>query len=368
MNIKNLFMRIFLGFLFSLVTISLSFSQTSAPKYSNEFMSLGVGAASLGLGSAVVASSNDVNSIYWNPAGLTNVDKFLEVSFMHSEYFAGIAKYDYLGFAHSINAKSTIGFAALRFGVDDIPNTTQLIDNNGVINYNNITKFSAGDYAFLFSYARKLKTPGLSIGGTAKVIYRKIGDFAKSWGFGLDAGLQYQRPKNWRFGLMARDVSTTFNAWVFDINQQTTAVFLSTGNALPKDGIELTLPRFILASACKFDIGKKGINIGGEMDVDLTTDGQRNSLIQSNSISIDPHFGIAVGYKSLFSVRGGISNIQKFSNIDESSYWGFQPNLGLGIGIKGFNLDYAFTRMGAADAGYYTHVFSINMKLSKPVK
>ena len=252
--------------------------------------------------------------------------------------------------------------------MDDIPNTTQLIDNNGVINYNNITKFSAGDYAFLFSYARKLKTPGLSIGGTAKVIYRKIGDFAKSWGFGLDAGLQYQRPKNWRFGLMARDVSTTFNAWVFDINQQTTAVFLSTGNALPKDGIELTLPRFILASACKFDIGKKGINIGGEMDVDLTTDGQRNSLIQSKSISIDPHFGIAVGYKSLFSVRGGISNIQKFSNIDEASYWGFQPNLGLGIGIKGFNLDYAFTRLGAADAGYYTHVFSINMKLSKLVK
>ena len=78
--------------------------------------------------------------------------------------------------------------------------------------------------------------------------------------------------------------------------------------------------------------------------------------------------GLNGGYKSLFSVRGGISNIQKFNNIDESSYWGFQPNLGLGIGIKGFNLDYAFTRMGAADAGYYTHVFSINMKLSKPVK
>ncbi|NBU90415.1 MAG: hypothetical protein EBS12_03060, partial [Flavobacteriia bacterium] len=60
--------------------------------------------------------------------------------------------------------------------------------------------------------------------------------------------------------------------------------------------------------------------------------------------------------------------IQKFSNIDKTSYWGFQPNIGLGIGIKGFKLDYAFTRMGAADAGYYTHVFSINMKLSKPVK
>ncbi len=361
-------MRIFFGFFFSLLFSLELFSQISAPKYSNEFLSLGVGASSLGMGNAVAASTNDVNSIYWNPAGLSNVNKWLDVSFMHSEYFAGIAKYDYLGLAHSINSKSTIGFAVIRFGVDDIPNTTQLIDNNGVINYNNVTNFSAGDYAFLFSYAKKLNFPGLSVGGTAKVIYRNIGDFARSWGFGLDAGLQYQAPKNWRFGLMARDVTTTFNAWVFDINQETTDVFLSTGNSLPKDGIELTLPRFIFASACKFDLGKKGINIGGEIDIDMTSDGRRNTLIQSNAISLDPHFGIFVGYKSLVTVRGGLSNIQKFSNIDSTSYWGVQPNIGLGIGFKGFNLDYAFTRLGASEANYYTHVFSLSVKLSKPKK
>src|SRR5690554_3125118 len=71
-----------------------------APKYSNEFLQIGVGARSLGMGNAMVAGVNDVTSVYWNPAGLTGVENKLDVSLMHSEYFAGIAKYDYIGLAH----------------------------------------------------------------------------------------------------------------------------------------------------------------------------------------------------------------------------------------------------------------------------
>ena len=155
---------------------------TVAPKYSNEFLSIGIGADALGLGNAVVANTGNVNSAYWNPAGLTEIDKWLEAGIMHSEYFAGIVKYDYLGIAHSIDDKSTMAFSAIRFGVDDIPNTTQLIDNNGNIDYDRVTTFTAADYAFLFSYARKLKIEGMSLGGSAKVIYRKVGDFANHSG------------------------------------------------------------------------------------------------------------------------------------------------------------------------------------------
>ena len=128
-----------------LFIVHLSHSQDLAPKYSNEFLSLGVGAEAYGMGNAVVAQSNDVNSIYWNPAGLVGVEKWAEASFMHSEYFAGIAKYDYFALAHSIDENSSLAVGFIRFGVDDIPNTTQLIDNNGVINYDNVSSFSAGD-------------------------------------------------------------------------------------------------------------------------------------------------------------------------------------------------------------------------------
>ena len=350
----------------SLFIVHLIHSQNIAPKYSNEFLSLGVGAEAYGMGNAVVAQVNDVNAMYWNPAGLVGVQKWVEVSFMHSEYFAGIAKYDYFALAHSIDENSSLAVGFIRFGVDDIPNTTQLIDNNGIINYDNVSSFSAGDYAFMGSYARNLKVPGMSIGGTAKVIYRKVGDFAKSWGFGLDAGLKYKMNEHFSFGLLARDVTSTFNAWVFTLDDQTQNVFLQTGNEIPENGLELTLPRFIFAASTQYDIGKKGIYLGGEVDLDITTDGQRNTLIKLDPLSVDPHVGIKVGFRQLFQVRGGLSNIQQFSNLDDSKYWGIQPNLGLGVSFKGFSLDYAFTRLGASEANYYTHIFSLKLRLDKP--
>ena len=70
---------------------------------------------------------------------------------------------------------STLGVSFIRFGVDDIPNTTDLIDQNGNIDYDRITSFSAADQAFLIDYARKLGVPGLRLGGNAKIIYRRVG-------------------------------------------------------------------------------------------------------------------------------------------------------------------------------------------------
>jgi len=59
---------------------------TIAPKYSNEFLAIGVGADALGMGNAFVAQTAGASSSYWNPAGLLGVNKWLEVNFMHSEY------------------------------------------------------------------------------------------------------------------------------------------------------------------------------------------------------------------------------------------------------------------------------------------
>ena len=108
------------------------------------------------MANAVVSSVKDVNSTYWNPAGLLNIDRD-EVSLMHSNYFANIANYNYLSYAKKIDNESALGFSIIRFGVDDIMDTTQLIDSQGNIDYNRIELFSAADYAFLFSYAKRNK-------------------------------------------------------------------------------------------------------------------------------------------------------------------------------------------------------------------
>lgn len=353
--------------LFSLCSTTVVFSQSSlAPKYSNEFLSIGVSAEALGLSNAVVAQTRGVTSGYWNPAGLTGTNKWLDVSLMHSEYFAGIAKYDYLGLAHQIDDKSTAGLSIIRFAVDDIPNTTQLIDNEGRIDYDRITSFTASDMAFLFSYARKLPIEGLSVGGNFKVIHRKVGDFAKSWGFGIDAGATYAKGDRWKFGAVVRDVTSTFNAWIFTLDESTKEVFTLTGNDIPQNGLELTAPRIILGAYHKMPFGTKGLYASGELDVDITTDGRRNALIQTGFISGDPHLGLAFGFKDIVCLRGGISNIQYIKDFDNSEHLTIQPNIGIGLHVKNVFLDYAFTDIGDQSTALYSHVISLRLLLNKP--
>jgi hypothetical protein len=357
-------------FLYSLMIIStfatsLIFGQDDkvAPKYSNEFLQIGVGADALGMSNAVVANTGSVNSGYWNPAGLIQLQPGWEISAMHSEYFAGIAKYDYVGIAKKIDRKSAFGISFIRFAVDDIPNTTQLIDNAGNIDYDRITTFTAADYALLFSYARHLKVEGLSFGGNFKVIHRKVGDFAKSWGFGIDGGLQYDRNNDWKFGLMVRDVTSTFNAWVFNLNNEMREVFIKTGNEIPQNGLELTLPRFIGGAHRHFDLGEKGIFLGAELDLAMTTDGRRNTIIKTPLVSIDPHLGVEIGYKKLVALRMGVSNFQQIKNFDDSKKMTFQPNVGIGVNLKNFSLDYAFTDIGDQSTALYSHVISLRLKI-----
>lgn len=362
MNFRGLITGVFL-----LGTMTVSFAQTIAPKYSNEFLQIGVGAGALGLSNSVVAGVDDVTSGYWNPAGLAASDKWLQVGAMHSEYFAGIAKYDFVGLSYKIDEMSNVGFTFLRFGVDNIPNTTQLIDSEGNINYDNITTFSAADYAFLFTYARKLKVPGLRVGGNFKLIYRHAGDFAKSWGFGLDAGVQYDLKDRWKFGATVRDVTSTFNAWIFDLSPEMKQSFIQNNNELPENGLELTLPRLIIGAQGKFDLGKKKrFYIMSEIDLDMTFDGKRNSLIASKGINIDPHIGIEFGFMKYVAVRAGFGNFQYVQDFTGKKKVNFQPNVGIGVGFKGVHIDYAFTDIGDASIALYSHVFSLKFSINKP--
>lgn len=144
---------LFFGFMLFLVSLPAK-PQAIAPKYSNEFMNIGVGARALAMGKAQVSSVKDVTAAYWNPAGLLGIDHQYEFSLMHAEYFAGIAKFDYAAFSTNFQEDNQIAVSLIRFGVDDIPDTRFLYDANGALNYNNIQFFNAADYALFLSYAR----------------------------------------------------------------------------------------------------------------------------------------------------------------------------------------------------------------------
>jgi hypothetical protein len=347
-------------FVFTLFSLQLS-AQTSR-KYSNEFLAIGVGARALGMSGAFVSAASDVTSGYWNPAGLTGINAKFQGALMHAEYFAGIAKYDYGALATRIDKKSVIGLSVVRFGVDDIPDTSELIDANGVINYDRILTFSAADYAFMLSYARELKE-GLSVGGTAKVVHRKVGDFAKSWGFGIDAGIQYTK-KSWKFAAMARDVSSTFNAWSFNLTDAQRATFAATNNTIPENSLEITLPTLTLGAAKNFKFGKN-FSLLTELDLQTTFDGMRNTLIRDKTFSSSPVFGFEAGFKNIVFLRGGVGNFQTIVNdAGDGRQMTFQPNLGLGLKIKGVTIDYALTDIGDQSTALFSNVFSLRFDIN----
>lgn len=344
-----------------LLPCSLAFSQIR--KYSNEFLAIGVGARALGMSNSVVALTADVTGGYWNPAALHGVGSDLQIGLMHANYFANLAKYDYLGIAKRFDSSSVGSLSIIRFGVDDIPNTTELIDNQGNVNYNKITTFSAADYAFIFSYARNLGIPGLETGASFKIIRRKVGDFGGAWGFGLDAGARYKKGK-FTYGLMLRDVTSTFNAWSFNLSESMKETFTLTGNEIPESSVEITMPRMIMGAAYLHEFGKN-YSLLGELDLDWTFDGKRNVLIKTSVLSIDPHLGLELGYKNVVFLRAGLGNIQQEVDFDNKKHMTLQPNMGIGLRLKKIRLDYAMTDIGDASVALYSHIFSLRFDITK---
>ena len=329
--------------------------------YSNEFLAIGVDAAALGMSKSVVATSNDVNSGYWNPAGLVNIKDY-QGALMHSSYFAGIANYNYAAFAMPIDNRSALGVSIIRFGVDDILNTTELIDSQGNIDFNRISLFSAADYALTISYARNLILKDVYFGMNAKIVRRTIGDFANSWGVGLDAGIQYEKG-NWKFGLMLRDISTTFNIWTID-----TDAFATIQNAIPgqnqelPEATEITKPKIQFGVARSFRLGRF-FNLLTEADLNMRF-AKTNDLISTSIASIDPALGFQLDYDEFVFLRAGIGNFQNTTEFDGSNNLSLQPNFGVGFLYNGIQIDYALTNIGSLGNALFSNIFSVKIDYS----
>jgi len=354
---------LFFGFMLFLVSLPAK-PQAIAPKYSNEFMNIGVGARALAMGKAQVSSVKDVTAAYWNPAGLLGIDHQYEFSLMHAEYFAGIAKFDYAAFSTNFQEDNQIAVSLIRFGVDDIPDTRFLYDANGALNYNNIQFFNAADYALILSYARDVSDK-VKLGMNAKIIHRNVGKFAAAWGFGLDMGGIFLLDQ-WRLGLMLRDVTTTFNSWSHNA-ELVREIYAQTDNVVPLNSLELTLPQAILSATRDFEVSED-FAIQAVLDLNLTFDGQRNTVVSTDIVSIEPRAGLELGYKQIAYLRAGAGNVQRLKDFDDSHYTSFQPSFGLGFLLsERIYVDYALTDIGSISETPYSHVFSVKVKVN-PLK
>jgi hypothetical protein len=333
-------------------------------KYTNEFLNIGVDARSLGMGTAVVATSSDAAAGFWNPAGMLNLKNPFQVTLMHSPYFSGIANLDYGAITKKINQDNAFGISMIRFGIDNIPNTLDLYEPGGQINYNRVKSFSAVDYAFLLSYAKRAKDENMILGGSAKIIRRKIGDFASGWGFGIDFGLQ-KKVNEWVFALMGRDVTFTFTGWKMNLTDREKELLTQAGNDIPKSSIEVTSPRIIGGLSRKITLQEE-ITLTPELDLNFSLDGKRNALLKTNAFSMSPTLGVEFNYKDLVFVRTGVQNIQQVKDINGRSHGNAQPTIGAGMRLKAFSIDYAFTDVaGSASAALYSHIFSLKLSIGE---
>lgn len=88
-----------------------------------DFNDIITGARPAGMGNAFVALADDVNALYWNPAGLT-LQKHMELGFMHANELEPTSGpsigTDFLGWTSGHGQYGAAGIAFLRQGLSDI--------------------------------------------------------------------------------------------------------------------------------------------------------------------------------------------------------------------------------------------------------
>lgn len=333
-------------------------------KYSNEFLSIGAGARGLAMGGAVISNQNDVYSPMWNPAGLLGIDRDWQGAAMHAEYFESIAKYDYLAFAKPLdNNGGVFAISIVRLGIDNILNTTQLIDPEGNIDYDKITSFSQSDYAALVSYAFH---PGgnqkLDVGVNAKLVYRNVGKFASGYGFGFDVGAIYHSDDGWNYGAVLKDATTTVNFWTVNQKELSTVVNGEEFNPAPKDKLEITMPKLNIGVSKNFELSREfELLPEAGLNVDFA---KTAAVISTDFASITPYAGAELKFQDMVFVRVGLNRFQTITDIENlKRKVSFQPSAGIGIKYQGLTLDYAITNSGIGGSNFYSNFFSLKLDM-----
>ena len=156
-----------------------------------QFLKIGPGARVDSLGGAFGGLANDATSIYWNPAGLSQL-KQTSFSDTHTIWLAD-TRYNYLAFATPVEKVGTLGASVTFLNVPDTEITTLAKpDGTGLW-------YSAWDAAVSVAYSRQLyeKESGanLSFGINAKYIHQQI-HRESATGVAIDVGTLYHT--GWR--------------------------------------------------------------------------------------------------------------------------------------------------------------------------
>jgi len=293
------------------------------------FLKIGVGGRCIGMGEAGAAVSNGVNSIFWNPAGLSQISS-PELSFMHNEWFQSI-NYEYLGYAQPLDGKDgVIGISFYSLGMDKIDGYDE--------NDKPTEGVKASDFAWALSYARELKNwPSekitLSGGINLKFIQEKLDDETGK-ASAIDMGFLCTLPLSYIYSSPTSSNTKSENPY-----PPTVGIGLVVQNI--GSGIEFYEEKAPLPRNFKLGLSLSALDNALVTCLDYNLPYRENQRV---------NLGIEYTYFNMLTLRSGY-----VFGLDN----GEGLRVGMGLKFKKFQLDYAFAPYG--DLGY-SHRVNLKMR------
>ena len=285
----------------TIVVVVLFFSSpTQAANTTGAFLKIPVGARQVGMGQAFTAVANDVNSAWWNPAGLGRLG-MREFSATDAQLF-GDMRFETLAYAQPVRS------GALGLSVGYLSH--KAIEGRGP-NREKTGSFGASDMVLGMSYGRPYGA--LHIGGTLKYLKSSIAD-ASATGAALDVGaLMPTKVAGLTVGAALQNLGTGMR-------------FIEERNPLPMS--------LSLGAAYQTPFGTVSADLKREMADD------RMSFSLGMEMQILSALTARAGYQKAAGTAFGTDQSSPLAGLAG----------GLGIRILGYTVDYSFTPMGELGA------------------
>lgn len=308
-----------------------------------KFLSVGIGPRANAMGGAFTAVGNDASGLYWNPAGVADLDKY-EAMFTYTSLFKDLnINLNYFALVIPTEDWGNFGVSvtALDYGEMDVT-TEYYPEGTG-------EKFSAASYAFGLSYARTI-TEWFSAGATVKYIREGIFN-SSAEGFAFDIGTVFKTPF---YGIKFASIITNYGSKM----QMTGEDLLIRHDSDPsRQGNNETVDAYYKTD--NFELPLR-LQIGISKDFEFYN-GQRFTIAVDATHPNDNAEYVNVGGElsfldNLISLRGGYKALFLEDN-QEGLTLGAGLNYGLGIFSMGF--DYSYQEFEFLS---YTHSFAVSFK------
>lgn len=275
-----------------------------------QFLKIGVGARQAALGEASIATVRDVNSVFWNPAGISGIERY-EASFSYARWLAGM---DYV--AGAVGGRwDGIGTFALSLAALDYGDIPEAVVGPGSDGRTGET-FSGGDFLVGLTFARDF-TNRLSIGVGVKYVQEDLFEYSENT-IAFDVGTTYDIGYN---GLQLAMSAQNFSGAVGWLAEE------EGGRA---EGYDVPLV---------FRIGLSGTLVGSNAFMDLGAQHEvvlSTEAINTNDFNERLHFGLEYTFNDLLALRGGYR-----LNYDEGN-WSLGAGLSPVVGGVRMRFDYAY--------------------------